>query len=170
MKYNYLLVFLLILCGCVSTQQPQLKENPEQYTEFHKWSSVKSYDISVLKKFTNMSPEEINSKINEIKYARDSKTYGVTDYWASPQEFFERNRGDCEDYAIAKYAAFKHSGQNVSDTYVAVVIKKDGEGHAVLIHNNMVYDNETDEIKTLMESKKDFKIMYMINEKTVWTI
>src|SRR5262249_5961815 len=35
--------------------------------------------------------------------------YGVEDHWATPQEFFRRG-GDCEDYAIAKYAVLEHLG------------------------------------------------------------
>ena len=40
---------------------------------------------------------------NSVKYSDDKDIYGINDYWASPYEFLARDRGDCEDYAIAKF-------------------------------------------------------------------
>jgi predicted transglutaminase-like cysteine proteinase len=46
----------------------------------------------------------LNREINRsIHYAPDSAIYGVPDYWAGPLETLSLGRGDCEDYAIAKY-------------------------------------------------------------------
>ena len=40
--------------------------------------------------------------MNRSPYIVDPINWGVKDYWESPGQFFSR-KGDCEDYAIAKY-------------------------------------------------------------------
>src|SRR2546423_6560367 len=51
---------------------------------------------------------EINRAINlAIRATRDEALYGETDFWASPLATFSRGAGDCEDYAIPKFAALR---------------------------------------------------------------
>jgi predicted transglutaminase-like cysteine proteinase len=45
---------------------------------------------------------KINDEVNAIPYVSDQDMYGKADYWASPEEFYANNGGDCEDFAIAK--------------------------------------------------------------------
>jgi predicted transglutaminase-like cysteine proteinase len=46
----------------------------------------------------------INDFFNRrILFQDDPEIWGRTDYWASPLETLAQGRGDCEDYAIAKY-------------------------------------------------------------------
>lgn len=52
--------------------------------------------------------EEKLYRINEFFNSRtlfrdDVEVWGQADYWATPLELMGRGRGDCEDYAIAKY-------------------------------------------------------------------
>jgi predicted transglutaminase-like cysteine proteinase len=48
--------------------------------------------------------ESANNFVNHrVSYASDMLVWGVDDYWATPLEVFGKGRGDCEDYAIAKY-------------------------------------------------------------------
>ena len=54
--------------------------------------------------------EKINDFFNDIKYASDQTVYGTSDYWANPYEFLAKDKGDCEDYAIAKYLALEYLG------------------------------------------------------------
>ena len=54
---------------------------------------------------------EINRAINlAIAATSDKIQYGVEDRWASPLTTFTSGRGDCEDYALAKYAALRAAG------------------------------------------------------------
>jgi predicted transglutaminase-like cysteine proteinase len=53
--------------------------------------------------------QAINTRVNRVRARDDLVNYGVDDYWATPAEFF-RNGGDCEDYAIAKYAVLERLG------------------------------------------------------------
>ncbi|MCK9337725.1 MAG: transglutaminase-like cysteine peptidase [Arcobacteraceae bacterium] len=79
--------------------------------------------------------EKINNFFNNVRYSSDAKTYGLTDYWATPFEFLARDLGDCEDYVIAKYFTLKHLGipaHKMYMTYVRVVGYD--EAHMVLTY------------------------------------
>jgi predicted transglutaminase-like cysteine proteinase len=76
---------------------------------------------------------EINRAINlAIRSTSDEAQYGETDFWASPLATFSRGAGDCEDYAIAKFAALRLAGIAADD--LRILIMRDpvrGEDHAV---------------------------------------
>jgi predicted transglutaminase-like cysteine proteinase len=76
----------------------------------------------------------INRAINlAIQPMSDLKQWGVADRWSAPLETFSTGRGDCEDYAIAKFVALTAAGVAPED--VKLVIVHDlavGEGHAVV--------------------------------------
>jgi predicted transglutaminase-like cysteine proteinase len=65
--------------------------------------------------------------------ASDETQWGVPDHWSAPFETIRSGRGDCEDYAIIKYAALLEAGIPSDD--VKIVILKNAfpnEDHAVL--------------------------------------
>ena len=45
----------------------------------------------------------VNNKINRLSWRSDLELWEQEDYWATPTEFLEKRKGDCEDFAIAKY-------------------------------------------------------------------
>ena len=63
----------------------------------------------------------INDFYNNVRYRSDLKNYKVKDYWASPIEFLGRDRGDCEDFVIAKYFALKDLGVDTQKLYFTYV-------------------------------------------------
>jgi predicted transglutaminase-like cysteine proteinase len=65
--------------------------------------------------------EIINDFYNGVSYASDEENYRVKDYWATPLEFLGRDRGDCEDYVIAKYFALKSLGVDTRKLYFTYV-------------------------------------------------
>ena len=68
-----------------------------------------------------------------IRATSDIAQWGVPDRWSSPLETFSTGRGDCEDYAIAKYVALVEAG--VSEEDVKLIIVQDlatNQGHAVV--------------------------------------
>lgn len=75
----------------------------------------------------------INRAVNfAIQATSDLKQWGVVEHWSSPLETFTSGRGDCEDYAIAKYVALMEAGVAPED--VRLVIVRDAVvngGHAV---------------------------------------
>jgi predicted transglutaminase-like cysteine proteinase len=76
----------------------------------------------------------INRAINlAIRPMSDLAQWGVIDRWSAPLVTLTTGRGDCEDYAIAKYVALTQAGVAAED--VRLVIVRDlaaGEDHAVV--------------------------------------
>jgi predicted transglutaminase-like cysteine proteinase len=76
---------------------------------------------------------EINRAVNlAIRATSDEALHDETDFWASPLVTFGRSAGDCEDYAIAKFAALRLAGIAADD--LRILIMRDttrGEDHAV---------------------------------------
>jgi predicted transglutaminase-like cysteine proteinase len=78
--------------------------------------------------------DEVNRGVNQaIRYMTDSAQYGVVDRWSAPLATFATGKGDCEDYAIAKYVALSEAGFSPKDLRLVLVrdraIRQD---HAVL--------------------------------------
>lgn len=77
---------------------------------------------------------EVNRSINtSIRYTTDLVQHGMPDYWSAPLDTLASGRGDCEDYAIAKYAVLREAGVAASD--MKIVLLRDNlrrEDHAIL--------------------------------------
>jgi predicted transglutaminase-like cysteine proteinase len=55
--------------------------------------------------------DEANRGINAaIRYVSDYAQFGEADRWSAPLASFATAKGDCEDYAIAKYVALQEAG------------------------------------------------------------
>jgi predicted transglutaminase-like cysteine proteinase len=63
----------------------------------------------------------------------DLEQHGVMDLWTAPLAALSAGRGDCEDYAIAKYVALREAGVSAGDLRFVIVhdvrLKQD---HAVV--------------------------------------
>jgi len=77
----------------------------------------------------------VNDFYNNVRYKNDAKNYGAKDYWATPIEFLGKDRGDCEDYVIAKYFALKFLGVDTKKLYFTYVkSRKFKQPHMVLTY------------------------------------
>jgi predicted transglutaminase-like cysteine proteinase len=77
----------------------------------------------------------VNALANRVPAANDTEHWGQVEYWATPAEFVSSNGGDCEDYAIAKYAALRAAGVPSGELRLAYVKALTGgriENHMVL--------------------------------------
>ena len=76
----------------------------------------------------------INRAINlSIQATSDVVQHGVPDVWSSPLATFGSGKGDCEDYAIAKFAALLLAGVPPQDLRLVLVRNlRLQEAHAVL--------------------------------------
>src|SRR5215831_18738502 len=91
----------------------------------------------------------LNRAVNlAISPVSDETQWGVPDHWSDPLETLHSNSGDCEDYAIVKYAALLAAG--VSKDAVKIVVLRNrlpNEDHAVVVvrvdHQWLVLDNRT---------------------------
>ena len=55
--------------------------------------------------------DEANRAVNmAIRYVSDFAQHGEADRWSAPLATFATGKGDCEDYAIAKYVALTEAG------------------------------------------------------------
>ncbi len=87
-------------------------------------------DKSVMEKL-----QGVNDFYNLVPYSSDMQNYGANDYWATPLEFLGRDRGDCEDYVIAKYFALRHLGIPSEKLYFSYVKSlKYQQAHMVLTY------------------------------------
>jgi len=76
-----------------------------------------------------------NHFINNILSVKDNETAGTNDHWATRKEFLISGKGDCEDYAIAKYFTLKELYIDPSRMYLAVVkVKNSPTMHMVLLY------------------------------------
>lgn len=60
----------------------------------------------------------VNRFFNMVPYKSDMKVWGQKDYWATRIEFLGKDRGDCEDYALAKYFTLKQMGVSTKKMYL----------------------------------------------------
>jgi predicted transglutaminase-like cysteine proteinase len=78
--------------------------------------------------------EEANRGVNAaIRFVSDYAQYGEADRWSAPLATFATAKGDCEDYAFAKYVALRAAGFPSDD--LRVVMGRDRtmrQDHAIL--------------------------------------
>jgi len=115
--------------------------------------------------------EAVNREMNRRSHTRDSRNWGVDDYWASPLEFLAKS-GDCEDYAIAKYVSLLALGWDDGD--LRLVVLKDrrlGQMHAVLVvyldDQALVLDNQFARVVSA-NSIHHYTPLYSINQTGWW--
>lgn len=78
--------------------------------------------------------ETANRLVNSaLRYVSDLEQHGVPDRWTAPLAAIAAGRGDCEEYAVAKYAALRAAG--VPEAAMRLVLVRDTAAridHAVL--------------------------------------
>lgn len=116
--------------------------------------------------------DEINAIMNTVPYVEDIRNYLISDYWATPGEFFNRN-GDCEDYAIAKFMSLRLLG--FSNEQMRLVVLQDenlGIPHAVLIvylnGEALLLDNQISQVIPA-SAVAHYRPYYSLNEQNVWS-
>ena len=113
----------------------------------------------------------VNKYLNKRLYIIDPTNYKKKDYWATPEQFVNRN-GDCEDYAISKYLSLLHLGFSKDDMRIVVLQDLNLKvAHAILVvyidGKALVLDNQ---ITSIVEAKriKHYKPVFSINENNWW--
>ena len=95
--------------------------------------------IKLMNSLKDASEEEkliqVNNFFNQVPYQNDEETWGVKDYWATRLEFLGKDRGDCEDYATAKYFTLQQLGVKTEKMYLTYVkATKQKIAHMVLTY------------------------------------
>jgi len=114
---------------------------------------------------------ELNRYFNRWPYKEDRENYGASDYWASPLEFLRRS-GDCEDYAIIKFASLRMLGYENDDLRIVVVMDTlRNLPHAVLSvrMDEKLYIMDSLYDAVLTDDRNNFYVpQYSVNETTRW--
>ncbi len=120
----------------------------------------------------------VNRFFNQhIEFATDEQAWGQLDYWASPLESLHKRRGDCEDYAIAKYFSLLAAGMPVVRLRLVYVRAQVDDGaaqaHMVLAYypgtggETLILDNLVDEV--LPASRRhDLVPVFSFNSDGLW--
>lgn len=116
----------------------------------------------------------VNRFVNDrVRFVDDSRQYGRADVWTSAAATLKRGRGDCEDYAIAKFQLLRAAG--IADRDLYFVVLKDlvrRSDHAVLVvragKRALVLDNGTDALLD-SESVADYRPVLTFAAKGAWT-
>jgi predicted transglutaminase-like cysteine proteinase len=121
--------------------------------------------------------EAVNSFFNRrIVFAEDSDVWGQADYWASPFEVLAQGRGDCEDYAIAKYFSLLAMGMPVSRlrlVYVRAQVGADTQAHMVLAYyaqpnaEPLILDNLITAVRPASR-RPDLSPVFSFNSDGLW--
>jgi predicted transglutaminase-like cysteine proteinase len=105
------MVFLLCLPGIAgaSTNFDRMGQLAEAKYGLAAADTVRAWRAMIEKARTEpdlVKLEQVNDFINfHVTYANDDSVWGAEDYWATPLELFGKGKGDCEDFAIAKYVS-----------------------------------------------------------------
>lgn len=123
----------------------------------------------------------VNDFVNSrVLFESDTTVWGHDDYWATPLETLSRGRGDCEDFAIAKYVSLLSLGMPPSQLrliYVKARIESAGQttyqAHMVLGYYEDVagepqlLDNLVPEIQHA-GSRTDLVPIFSFNGEGLW--
>lgn len=142
--------FLILLClaACAPPRKPLFTEKRryEDIAPLHKWTdtlarmegeSHAAFFPATQRLRALPLPRlisRVNETINGYAYIDDEKTSGRQDYWQTPAEFLRHGGGDCEDFAIAKYAWLRALG--LPERSLRITIAEDrllGIPHAFLL-------------------------------------
>ncbi len=117
---------------------------------------------------------KINYMVNRVlAYRDDARVWKTGEYWASPSEALEKRAGDCEDYAILKYALLRDLGVQDEDMRIVVLMDEAaGQHHAVLSvrHDGqwLILDNRFSRIR-FERDLPNYKPLYSVNASGQWS-
>jgi predicted transglutaminase-like cysteine proteinase len=119
----------------------------------------------------------INSYLNRrIEFHEDIDVWGKQDFWASPLEALDKGRGDCEDYAIAKYLSLIAAGTPVAKlrmVYVRASLGGRSLAHMVLAYyaepgaEPLILDNLIGDVRPASQ-RPDLQPVFSFNGEGLW--
>lgn len=113
-----------------------------------------------------------NRLINQYRYASDTRTYGIYNYWATPLELATKKQGDCKHHAVAKFAILLASGVPESQLRILVLNNsREHYMHAILMVSTgqgvFVLDDQRPNVMT-MNDVPFYHPIYSINFDGWW--
>ncbi|MFT7229092.1 MAG: putative transglutaminase-like cysteine proteinase [Methylophilaceae bacterium] len=177
--------FLLLVLGLAIAADLQQLAN---LAELRYGNQAKQRILALESLFIRLQPasesdqlEGINAFFNHnIYFVSDQENWGVSDYWATPLESLGKQKGDCEDYSIAKYTFLRSLGvpdKRLKMTYVKAQI---GGPHSKVYQAHMVlsyYETPSAEpvildnlVSSILSSSRrtDLKPVFSFNSAGLW--
>lgn len=117
----------------------------------------------------------VNDFFNQLAFVDDVNVWHQEDYWATPVEFLGVGRGDCEEFALAKYLTLRELG--VPDSQLRLHYVKYvpyDQFHMVLSWASapqqmpVILDNIDRNIEPAV-SRRDLTPIYSFNGSNLWT-
>jgi predicted transglutaminase-like cysteine proteinase len=177
---NRLLSRLLVSCWLCSptlladTQKPQQSTFPTALSDARLTSWLTLLDHSA-QDDERMQLERVNRFINRsVSFVSDQQAWGADDYWATPAQTLSLGKGDCEDFAIAKYFSLVRMGvpsEKLRLTFVKAI--KQNQAHMVLAYypspsaQPLILDNLDPRIRPASE-RSDLLPVYSFNDLGVF--
>ncbi|RXJ98521.1 hypothetical protein CRU98_09110 [Arcobacter sp. CECT 8986] len=138
-------IILLIFIFTLSLEAKKISLSQAEYNDILKSPNSKEISIRLVKYNRLLKKAKdfpiikklayTNSFYNKILPVDDENKYNVDDYWATPKEFLIQGKGDCEDYAIAKYFTLLSLGVDKKKLFLSVVkVKGEASYHMVLLY------------------------------------
>lgn len=180
-KVSFVLLSILLLCSTYLGAKPYVDKQTllrieKKYKIFAKNRFLAQERLlESLKNADEMTKlKKVNDFYNQVRYGKDIVVYHKKDYWATPYEFLGHDRGDCEDYVIAKYFALLYLGVDPKKLYFTYVrALRFNAPHMVLTYfktpksEPLVLDNIN--YKIFPASKRtDLKPIYLFNAQTLY--
>ncbi|PTS85737.1 hypothetical protein DBR00_08225 [Pseudomonas sp. HMWF032] len=119
--------------------------------------------------------ERVNHFINRsVSFVSDQQAWGADDYWATPAQTLSLGKGDCEDFAIAKYFSLVRMGvpsEKLRLTFVKAI--QQNQAHMVLAYypsasaEPLILDNLDPRIRPASE-RNDLLPVYSFNNHGVF--
>lgn len=170
------LAAFLYLAASLSSAQPQQPtsalDNAIGDAKLASWNSLIEHGNS-LDELSKLA--EVNRFINRaVSHADDRDIWGQDDFWATPAQAISRGRGDCEDFAIAKYFSLVRMGvpsEKLRLTFVKAL--KQNQAHMVLAYYPsasaapLILDNLDPRIRPASE-RRDLLPVYSFNDLGVF--
>ncbi len=133
--------------------------------------------VSILRSVSKQDRASQTKAINEwvnarVRFADDRDDKLTADRWSGASDTLRRQRGDCEDYAIAKMKLLEAAGLDRKDMYLVVVddlVRR--ADHALLVvrlgQNLVVLDNSTDQLLDARNAA-DYRPIFSYSASGTW--
>lgn len=113
-----------------------------------------------------------------IDYALDAEVFNKHDYWATLGELIGHSKGDCEDFAIAKYVALLHLGIDRNKLRLIYVKAKIGRSRITQAHMVLGYYDMPSSDPLVLDSlvssvlpgsqRTDLVPVFSFNDSGIW--
>jgi predicted transglutaminase-like cysteine proteinase len=156
----------------VQTRQLYGAASPQAQKRIDEWAALMNNPPpATVREKLNLANQFFN---NRMIFLDDKVVWRKTDYWATPIEFLRKGKGDCEDYALAKYFTLRQMGvpaEQLRMTYVKALLLN--QAHMVVTWYSrpdaipLVLDNLNPTILPATE-RSDLLPVYSFNGEGLW--